>query len=291
MAASVRKPVLAVIKVLISGLLLYFVFTKIPFKDVWATVRDTRFGYLLLAVILFAVSKIVSAYRLNHYFRHLGIAFTQIQNLKLYLLGMFYNLFLPGGIGGDAYKGWYIRKNFPTPTPRVVASLVLDRLSGLVLLWIYACLLAIISPRPEFDGFRLLAAIMAILAVFSFLGIHLRFFRYLQPIFWKSLAFSALVQAAQLASALAILYALEIDEFTVTYLFVFLLSSIVAVLPLTIGGVGSRELVFYYGAVWFGLEEGTSVSISMLFFLITALISLLGVYYHFRKPDLDIPPA
>ncbi|MGI9551063.1 MAG: lysylphosphatidylglycerol synthase domain-containing protein [Aurantibacter sp.] len=71
------------------------------------------------------------------------------------------------------------------------------------------------------------------------------------------------------------------------YLFIFLISSIVAVLPLTIGGIGSREVTFYYGAALFGLDENSSVSISLVFFLISALISFFGIYYHFRKLELE----
>jgi uncharacterized membrane protein YbhN (UPF0104 family) len=84
-----------------------------------------------------------------------------------------------------------------------------------------------------------------------------------------------------------ILQALNIEVSTLEYLFIFLISSIVSVLPLTIGGIGSRELVFLYGALWLGLEEDRSVGISMLFFLITAFVSLLGIWYHFRKPTLN----
>ena len=70
------------------------------------------------------------------------------------------------------------------------------------------------------------------------------------------------------------------------YLFIFLLSSIVAVLPLTLGGIGSREVTFYYGATWLALNQNTSISVSMLFFLCTAIISLIGLIYHLKKPVL-----
>jgi uncharacterized membrane protein YbhN (UPF0104 family) len=110
----------------------------------------------------------------------------------------------------------------------------------------------------------------------------------LQPIFWTSLGYSAMVQLAQLISVWFILMALGVTDSVLEYLLVFLISSIVAVLPITIGGIGSRELVFYYGARWLGLQEDTSIGISMTFFLITALVSLAGMIYHFRKPELKL---
>jgi uncharacterized membrane protein YbhN (UPF0104 family) len=110
------------------------------------------------------------------------------------------------------------------------------------------------------------------------------------PVFWKTSSLSALVQLAQLGSVYAILMSLGIHVSTAEYLFIFLISSIVSVIPMTIGGIGSRELVFLYGALWLGLQEDRSVGISMVFFLITALVSLGGIWYHFRKPEPETQP-
>ena len=68
------------------------------------------------------------------------------------------------------------------------------------------------------------------------------------------------------------------------YIFIFLLSSIAAVLPLTIGPLGIRELVFVEGARWFALNGELSVAISLLFFLITLIGSAWGMVYVFRSP-------
>ena len=56
------------------------------------------------------------------------------------------------------------------------------------------------------------------------------------------------VQLLQLGSAWMIIMALGGDEQLMSYLLVFLISSIVAVLPISIGGMGVRELTFLYGA-------------------------------------------
>ena len=71
------------------------------------------------------------------------------------------------------------------------------------------------------------------------------------------------------------------------YLFIFMISSVVSVLPLTIGGIGSREVTFLYGAKWLELDANTAIGISFVFFLITALVSFLGIVFHFKKPNLE----
>ncbi|EAR00143.1 hypothetical protein FB2170_00715 [Maribacter sp. HTCC2170] len=196
---------------------------------------------------------------------------------------MFYNLFLPGGIGGDAYKGYLIKKNFEVDTKKVVSVLILDRLSGLLLLFIYACILAILLDNTLLAKYELVIWVLGILSVVVFWFLIKRFFNYVLPVFWRSFLLSALVQLAQLICVYFILQSLSIQLDTIAYLFIFLLSSIVSVLPLTIGGIGSREVTFFYGATLLALDENTSISISMVFFLITALVSFFGLIYHFKK--------
>ncbi|MDC6362759.1 MULTISPECIES: lysylphosphatidylglycerol synthase transmembrane domain-containing protein [Flavobacteriaceae] len=286
MTEKLRKKLITALKIVISAVLIYFIFTKIELKDVLQTLKKSGPIYLVLAILLFILSKVLAAFRLQLYFHQIGAKITQLANLKLYLLGMFYNLFLPGGIGGDAYKGYVVQKEYKPGTKKVVSVLFIDRLSGMLLLFVYACTLALLSSSAFFNGLNGLIALAIPLSIVVFWWVNKRFFISGFPVFWKSLGYSALVQLAQLVCVLCILKSLSIGLDVVEYLFVFLVSSIVSVIPLTIGGIGSREVTFLYGAEWLGLNASTSIGISFTFFLITALISLMGMYYHFKKPEL-----
>jgi len=286
--AKWRKKGIALLKIAISLLLVYFVFTKVDFGEVWGILQKSRPGYIGLALLFFIASKVFSAFRLNLYFHQLDVFLTQESNLKLYLLGMFYNLFLPGGIGGDAYKGYLIKKKFEVRTKKVVAVLLLDRLSGMLLLFVYACLLAMGLKDLLLSDYRILFGLGIVLSILVFWFLNKRFFGYVFPVFWTSFGYSALVQGLQLASLYSILCALSLENHILAYLFVFLISSIISVVPLTIGGIGSREVTFYYGALWLGLNQDTSIGISMTFFLITAFVSFLGIYFHFKQPGLEV---
>ena len=283
-----RKQILTVAKIAVSILLLYFIFTRLPFRDVVDVLSHAKYGFILLALLLFVFSKILSAYRLNLFFHQLDAPLTSLSNLKLYLLGMFYNLFLPGGIGGDAYKGYLIQKRFKPGTKRVVSALVMDRLSGLLILFVLACILGFyIDPSPWGNWSWTLPA-GALAGFLIFWWINRRYFKTLFPVFWLALIYSIGVQLLQLACVWCILQAFDIQMHLLAYLFIFLVSSIVAVLPITIGGIGSREIVFLYGALWLGLQEDTSVTISLVFFAITAIVSLCGGWYHIRKLELEV---
>ena len=284
---GLRKKLITLAKIAISAILIYFIFTKVDLQVILNTVKKTNPLYLSFAILFFVISKVIASIRLNLYFHQLDVKLTQKTNLKLYLLGMFYNLFLPGGIGGDAYKGYLIKKKFEVDTKKVISVLLLDRLSGLLLLFIYACILAIVLNIDWLNKNDIPIGILSLLAIVVFWFLNKKYFNFALPVFWKSFSLSALVQLAQLICVLFILEALSINVDLLAYLFIFLISSIVSVLPLTIGGIGSREVTFFYGATLLALDENTSISISMVFFLITALVSLLGIIYHFKKIKLS----
>ncbi|WP_420400338.1 lysylphosphatidylglycerol synthase transmembrane domain-containing protein [Flagellimonas sp.] len=288
MTEKLRKRLITVLKIVVSAALIYFIFTKINLKDVVSTLKDSKPTYLFLGIMLFILSKVLAAFRLNLYFHQIEVRITQFSNLKLYLLGMFYNLFLPGGIGGDAYKGYVIQKKYQSGTKKVVGVLLLDRLSGMLLIFIYICILAMLLQQPIFQDIKWLVAFCIPLSLFTFWLLNKKFFSFSLPVFWKSLGYSSLVQGTQLICILCILKSLSISWDVVEYLFVFLVSSIVSVIPLTIGGIGSREVTFLYGAKWLELDANTSIGISFVFFLITALISFFGIVYHFKKPQLEM---
>ncbi|MEM1256943.1 MAG: lysylphosphatidylglycerol synthase transmembrane domain-containing protein [Bacteroidota bacterium] len=287
MTEKQRKLVTTVIKAAVSLLLIYFIFTKIDFQEVLFVLKSADWPWLVAALLLFVLSKVFNAFRLNLYFHAIGVPLTQLSNLKLYLLGMFYNLFLPGGIGGDAYKGYVIQKKFPVRTKRVVGVLLLDRLSGMLLILIYACVFAGLVQIPFFNAMKWLLWTAIPLGTFAFWIINKQLFSYTLSIFWSSFGYSALLQAIQLGATFCIIKALGITGNSLAYLFIFMISSIVSVLPLTIGGIGSREVTFLYGAKWLGLDANTAIGISFVFFLITALVSFFGIVCHFKKPKLE----
>ena len=281
-----KKKVLLVFKILLSAALLYLIFDKIPFTAVQHTLSQASWSYLAAAVVFFIASKIIAAQRLQDYWQSIQIRLSNTYHLKLYLLGMFYNLFLPGGIGGDAYKGYVIKQQYETPTKKIVGILLLDRLSGMLLLCLFAGILVLLPVHSSLNLYFwwVLPALPLGVVVF-YLGVK-KWYADTVKVFWSTAVKSGIVQLCQLLCAFLILKSLGVQDAYGVYLLVFLVSSIVAVLPLTIGGVGSRDLTFLLGAQWFGLDQDKAIALSLVFFMITALISFLGIGYHLKKPPL-----
>ena len=173
--ANLRKKGLTALKIIMSAALIYFIFTKLNSTEVFEKLKEVNPLYLVLALLLFVFSKVLAAFRLNLYFHELKVFLTQLNNLKLYLLGMFYNLFFPGGIGGDAYKGYVIKKKFEVETKKVASVLVLDRLSGLLLLFIYACGLALLIENSVLTDFKILIGLALPLSIVVFYFLNKKF--------------------------------------------------------------------------------------------------------------------
>ncbi|WP_425636983.1 lysylphosphatidylglycerol synthase transmembrane domain-containing protein [Algoriphagus yeomjeoni] len=278
--SSLKKKLTTALKLVLTGLALFLVFRKIDTEQLWQITKTIHWLWLIPAVFTFVLSKLFTAFRLNLYFKNIGLIISEKLNIKLYLIGMFYNLFLPGGIGGDGYKVYLLNKHYQTPVKSLVQASLLDRLGGLVA--IVFLLLALILPVNLTLPFasqipwELMVGIAALLVFPAFWLIQKLLFKAFLPSFWKANGWSMAGQLAQLVCAWFILKSLGVTENFLAYQLVFLLSSIVAVLPLTIGGVGARELVFVYAHTYAGIDEAIAVAFSLIFFLITALVSLTG---------------
>ncbi len=268
-----------VIKILLTFLALYMVFSKVNIDEIKSIFKEIDIFYLILAIIFFNLSKILSSYRLNIYFSHIGVKISEIYALKLYYIGMFYNLFLPSGIGGDGYKIYILKKLHNIRVSRLITATLLDRLSGLIPLIFFAGVLFIYSPfwhRYLWLDYIVIIVTTTIFPIFYIL--NRVFFRGYIDIFFKTTILGTFVQILQLISAIYILYSMGISNSIVIFLTLFLISSVVAVLPISIGGVGLRELTFLYGLNLVNLDANSGVAFSMIFFIITAISSLIGLF-------------
>ncbi len=273
-AGSLLKMLL---KFIVSGGALYLVIQHIDWEQTKEVFLSTHVGWLVLATGFFILSKIISSCRLNLYFDNIGLQLRELFNLRLYWIGMFYNLFLPGGIGGDGYKVYLLNKKFGTKAKLLIQASLLDRISGLVALMVLAGTGYLFVDQELLPWWLLYMdwlGLLITLPVF-YLTIKRLFVSFL-PSFYSSTFYSFSVQCLQVVCAYFILVSLGVEDKYLEYQVLFLISSVVAVFPFTVGGVGARELTFILGCQYLGINENVAVAFSLLFFLITALVSLAG---------------
>jgi glycosyltransferase 2 family protein len=93
------------------------------------------------------------------------------------------------------------------------------------------------------------------------------------------------VQAIQTGTVYCILLALGVSIHLQEWIFIFLVASVISVLPISLGGgLGTREFVFVEGSRFFHLDPQLGLVISLLFYLTSLVAHAGGLYYIFHDP-------
>ena len=271
-----KKWMLTLLKLIIAAVAMYIAFRHINWHELRKVSWNTSFGWLLPAVILYNASQFISAYRLLQYYKLLDTGIAYLYNLRLYYTGMFYNLFLPGGVGGDVYKVMILKKRGVSILPATKATL-LDRTTGLLVLLSMLVFFFnfIIVPLPAN-----LVWIFSLAIIPCFLIYWLIVRGYLNPFnkaIPKAVLLSVIIQSCQVFSFFCLLLFLRAPGGDwIQYAVLFFSASVVAAIPVSIGGIGTRELTMVTGAVYLHVSQTIAVSASLLFYILTALSAVAG---------------
>lgn len=279
--SKLKKRLKLVIQLLVAVLAIYFVIGQIDMEAYKTQLLNIKPLWLLLAFLAFNASKILSALRLNYFFRSLGLSLETTYNLKLYYLGMLYNQVFPGGIGGDGYKVYLLNKLYKTPVKGLVAATLLDRISGVVALGFLAFITALMGGTKDLMegyGFLLWLGLLSAYPAY-YLLVHFVFPTYKKYNHLTNLQAIG-VQGLQIICVWLILKSLGVDTAYMDYFTLFLVSSVAAAAPISApGGLGVREWVMVTGAALLALNEPAAVALASLFFIITLISSLLGIVF------------
>ena len=280
---SITKTVL---KFAVTGGLLYYVFSKVHFSDVKGRMLHANYWFMAAGVFFYFASMVASSWRLLSFFKSINLRLNTKFNMRLYMLGIFYNFLLPGGIGGDGYKIWLLNKKYSLPAKKVFWAILFDRLSGLWAIGLIVVALKIFSPQINVS-FSIPLAVFGIGSVVYYFVVKKFFKDFAGEHFYKGHAKAVLVQAFQVLTIIMVLLGQDFTGKFAPYLLAFLVSALAAVVPITIGGAGARELIFQKGAPFFHIDAGLGIYLSISFYLISLVVALFGIYYVIRPSRLE----
>ena len=262
------------LRIVLSVVAMWLVSRRIDFGAVWSLMTQLKPGWVLLSVLVFTLSHVVSSERSRWLWRAAGADLHPLYVWRLYWLGMFYSLFLPGGVGGDGYKVYILKRYGETPLASLVKAGLLDRGYGVAaILWLSALLALFVLTLPA--GIPQVVVVGLIL-FFPLLWLFIRiFFPVFIRVYWPATLYSLTKQLLQAGSAICLLLAIG-TPYSHAYPLAFLLSSLALLLPISVGGMGARELVLSYLPGDFPINEEAAVATSLLFFILSALFSLAG---------------
>lgn len=298
---TTRQRLLTLLKLGVTALGLFLVLRGLDFGALLGALRTVRLGWMAVGAAGIALSLVVRAYRWHIVLHGVGSSIRFGRLVELYLVGSFFNAFLPSGLGGDVVRAAEAAQDV---TPDVAAGTVLvDRLTGLLAL--FAMALAVLPFRPAGFPPRLAWTIGAIGGVGLLGGLALiegrllravvgrlpgalraagngfldRLAATIQRCHWRSVAAALLVSLIfnlmQIGWWVTTGRALGLRVPFGYFVLVVPIMSLAVLVP-SIGGLGVRETVapaLFAGA---GLAPEQAVALTLLVFALERVASLLG---------------
>ena len=293
------------VAIALTGVLLW---TSSP-RDVARALTGVAWPPLLVAVVLVAVDRVLMAYRwlvlLRPFAGPDGPRFSAV--VRIFLVSTFVGTFLPGTVGGDAVRAYALSQE-RVPGSAAVASVLMDRLLGMVSILMAACLGLIFARQMAEDPLVLTALAITALAcaaaaalVFSprVAVVAQRLTRWVPGAAPRAsvarvltalqtyatrrsdlanvLAGSIGVQALRILQAYCLGLSLGMVQPLTVYVAFIPLILLVMLIPVTINGLGTSQAAFVWSFGQVGVSPAVSFTLSALFLALGVLGNLPGV--------------
>src|SRR5437773_4047196 len=280
--------------------------------------RNAQYHWVAIGVLAYVLVEIAAAFRWHVLLKVQGISLNLPRLSGLFLIGMFYNQFLPGGTGGDIIKSYLLLKETDRKAGALLA-VVFDRFIGLVAL--VAITVTLVSMRFDllsqthetrrylwFLLILLSISIASLLASFVVSGFNLfhllphkfpgreklievaaAYHLYARHWFATLLAFGASLVAhlATFTTFLCVAYGFHAGVKLIDFFSVLPIERTLTALPISFAGVGLREQILQ---IMLSNLCGVPVAIAKLIGSMSFLIILFcctpgGIVYFFYKPS------
>jgi len=317
----VKKIIVTILQAAVTILLLWWIFRD-PEKNakMWDALQTANWGWLAIGLLCIGVTCLLQTLRWLVLLRVQKINLAFLRTLRVYLVGLFFNLFLLGSTGGDVIKIYYAMREAAGRKSVAFLSVLVDRMMGLLGLVVVAVVIVSIkwqelstkAPAELSALFIIMGGMLGLVVV----GFVVDRFNLQSKIPEKLPMHNSIVEFATafsiyarnpkaLSSTLALSVGGHLCNFLSFYcaaralgafggwggmLDIFAVMPIILTvtsLPISLSGVGVREALFeqLFGSL-FGTPEAIAVMISVVGFLMLVFWALVGgVVYLFYRPS------
>jgi hypothetical protein len=312
---TVSRIAQTVLKVALSGALLYYLVRKASLHNIVSTLSTAHIPYYFAAIILYIISQPLRTLRWGLLLRAKQVELSQIKLLALYFIGMFFSNFLPTIMGGDVVRGYYIYKESHSHEV-AFGSVVVERLCGLVVIVTVGFISSLFfyikgGPAPivmvSFAGCCAMLFIMAGFLYQPLVALLIRplkvFTRWrvqerVNEIYLAILSYKNHSDALLLCVALSLLFELVIILIYYVlsvalswgipfYFFLYTVPviTIVSMIPISFGGLGVREGATVLLFSLYGISAASAIALSLLSYSISLITGGIGgiVYPFYTK--------
>ena len=161
-----RRILLPLIKLLIGGGLIVLLFHRqhIHWSDFTETLTNlsAKPVWLIATLLLVLACLLCGAGRWWTALRGMGVQLSRTRAAALFMIGHFFNGFLPGSTGGDVARAFYVARETHGPRAPAVMSIIVERLAGIAVLLILT-LIGLLT-AADYGQLPLLLALVGVLA-------------------------------------------------------------------------------------------------------------------------------
>ena len=301
-----RRHILVTVQATVTTVLLVLLFWRFDWARFTEVLQQMPAWFYVGSLTALAIGQVLYACRWRVVLAGMGVEVPFGEVLRQYFIGIFFSNLMPTAVGGDASKVYYLGKR--SGYVQITASVILDRLLGFAWLAVIGAVLAWVvgGEAPVLVLNRqlltLFAAGFAAALLVAWLVPIERVLPRLVPERWSSWTmrvgeFVALVRqgvcrpvtfvtAGVIVGAYAWLIALVYQQYfavsglaalaTLPVLLVIVSMSIFVNVPITVGGIGLREQLHVLLFTAFGVPKEVAVTISLVLFSQSLLLSLIG---------------
>ncbi|MFA5038710.1 MAG: lysylphosphatidylglycerol synthase transmembrane domain-containing protein [Candidatus Omnitrophota bacterium] len=301
-----KKTVSFILRISITLGLLIFLFARTDTRQLLTVVKQADGRYLAAAFFLFFLLNVLVFLRWLILLRGRRVKVNPLRLFLSYLVSLFFNLIFPSTIGGDTVRTLDIAKHTGTPSSSILATVVLDRVSGffgLVTVLVFSLFFGYkVFNDPSIlwaTGLLLLLVLLFSAVMFSgrcfglcvkWLPSGSRVRAYLQKIHQETKAYrgrqSALWSAWFLSClthvGLAFVYAWVARalglEIRLVYFLIFVpMISVFSSLPFSVGGLGLRDTASVFVFAKIGVAKESAFAMSLANFGFMLVLGILGI--------------
>ena len=318
-----KKSIVTVLQVLATVAILGWLFRDpVQNQKMWQALMMADVRWIAVAVVLYVVIQILGIARWQVLLRIQGVRLSWLRLTSLVMIGAFFNPFMPGGVGGDVVKIFYLLKEVGEKKSAALLAVLMDRVVGLFGLISIAAIMIwfrfdFLTQTKVTSG--LLFVLLAIFAgSFAFIGVSyvITLFGLVHKLPARmplraqmvelSVAYTAYGKAWRFTLlALAVSIPVHIGSFSMFYCVyrafsldgsmvpvfdfwaIMPIVGTIAAMPVSIGGAGVREGLFInlLGDLC-RIPEATAVIISLTGFSVQLFWGLVGgIVYLFYRPS------
>jgi uncharacterized protein (TIRG00374 family) len=275
----------------------------------------TRLDLMALAIGIYIAGQAISTWRWKVLLEPIRLRVGYLRLLGFYFTGMFFNLFLPTIVGGDAVKAVLLARETGAPA-RSTMSVFMERNLGLSALTVVAVVAAEFAPPLSVSGLSiraftwLLAAgyVVANIVLLSPLAYQLvdriiaasplaRFRARAGSLYHAVVPYKTASRAVAIGIALSFVHqggviavvflnarALSL-EVPLSAVAVFVpIVSLAGMAPISVNGLGVREALYILLFGRLGVPAETAVSLALLYLAVTVVASLPGGVAYLMQP-------